>query len=192
MIGREETVAALVSRLSRARLVTILGPGGIGKTTVALAVAEAVVSSYEHGVWLIDLAPLGDARLVPSAIATILDLQIRAADPLPGLIARLRDKQMLLLLDNCEHVIEAVASLAAALLRGAAGITILATSREPLRIEGEREYRLRPLTSPPPSAHGRRCDGVPGRAALRGTRERRRGGLRTERYRRSARGRYLP
>src|SRR5271170_3208909 len=122
MIGRKETVAALVSRLSRARLVTILGPGGIGKTTVALAVAEAVVSSYEHGVWLIDLAPLGDARLVPSAIATILDLQIHAEDPLPGLTAALRDKRMLLVLDNCEHVIEAVASLAAALLRVTAGI----------------------------------------------------------------------
>jgi DNA-binding winged helix-turn-helix (wHTH) protein len=129
MIGREETVTALVSRLSRERLLTLLSPGGIGKTTVALAVAEAVVSGYEDGVWLVDLAPLGDARLVSSAIATILDLQIHAEDPLPGLIARLRDKRMLLVLDNCEHVIEAVASLAEMMLRGAAGITILATSR---------------------------------------------------------------
>jgi DNA-binding winged helix-turn-helix (wHTH) protein len=75
MIGREEAVAALVSRLSHQRLVTVVGPGGIGKTTVALAVAERMVASYEHGVWLVDLAPLGDSRLVPSAVATVLGLE---------------------------------------------------------------------------------------------------------------------
>ena len=109
MIGREEAVAALVSRLSRERLVTITGPGGVGKTTVALAVAERSIAAYEHGVWLVDLAPLGDPRLVPSAVATVLGLEIRSEDPLPGLIAGLRDKRMLLLLDNCEHVIDAAA-----------------------------------------------------------------------------------
>ena len=77
MIGREEAVAALVSRLSRQRLVTIVGPGGVGKTTVALAVAERMITSYENGVWLVDLAPLGDPRLVPSAVATGLGLDIR-------------------------------------------------------------------------------------------------------------------
>ena len=82
MIGREEAVAALVSRLSRQRLVTIVGPGGIGKTTVALAVAERVIANYEHGVWLVDLAPLGDPRLVPSAVATVLGLEMRTEDPL--------------------------------------------------------------------------------------------------------------
>ena len=148
MIGRDETVAALVSRLSRARLVTIVGPGGIGKTTVALAVAEVMVSTYEDGVWLIDLAPLGDPHLVPRAITTALGLQIQSEDPLPGLVASLGEKRMLLVLDNCEHVIDAAARLATALLRGAARISILATSREPLGVAGEREYRLRPLTSP--------------------------------------------
>jgi len=69
MIGREEVVATLVSRLSRERVLTIVGPGGIGKTTVALAVAERMISDYEHGVWLVDLAPLGDPRLVPSTVA---------------------------------------------------------------------------------------------------------------------------
>ena len=152
MIGREEAVAALVSRLSRQRLVTIVGPGGIGKTTVALAVAERVIASYEHGVWLVDLAPLGDPRLVPSAVATVLGLEIRTEDPLPALVAALRDNRMLLLLDNCEHLIEAVAGLAAALLSGAPGVSILATSREPLGVAGEREYRLAPLGSPQASS----------------------------------------
>jgi len=152
MIGRDETVAALVSQLSRQRLVTILGPGGIGKTTLALAVAERMIADYEHGVWLIDLAPLGDPRLVPSAVATVLGLEIHTEDPLAGLVAGLRDKRMLLLLDNCEHVIEAAAGLAAAVLSGAPGVNILATSREPLGVAGEREYRLGPLGSPPSSS----------------------------------------
>src|SRR6267154_5563653 len=111
---------------------------------VALAVAERVTTSYEHGVWLVDLAPLGDPRLVPSAVATVLGLKIRTEDPLAALVAAVRDNRMLLLLDNCEHVIDAVAGLAAAVLSGAPGVSILATSREPLRASGEREYRLAP------------------------------------------------
>src|SRR5712691_8830984 len=114
MIGREDAAAALVSRLSRQRLVTIIGPGGIGKTTVALAVAERMIAGYEHGVWLVDLAPLSDQRLVSSAVATVLGLEIRTEDSLPGLVAALKNRRMLLLLDNCEHVIETTASLAAA------------------------------------------------------------------------------
>jgi predicted ATPase/DNA-binding winged helix-turn-helix (wHTH) protein len=152
MIGREDAVAALVSRLSRERLVTIIGPGGIGKTTVALAVAERMIASYERGVWLVDLAPLSDPRLVPSALATVLGLEIRIENPLPGLVASLGDKRMMLLLDNCEHVIDAAASLAGAVLSGAPGVNILATSREPLGAAGERQYKLRPLSSPQTSS----------------------------------------
>src|SRR5882757_9123342 len=152
MIGREEAVAALVSRLSRQRLVTVVGPGGIGKTTVALAVAERMIADYEHGVWLVDLAPLSDPRLVPSAVATVLGLEVRTENPLPGLIATLRDRQMLLLLDNCEHVIDAAASLAAAVLTGLPRVNILATSREPLGAAGERVHRLGSLGSPPSSS----------------------------------------
>src|SRR5947207_634908 len=148
MIGREEAVASLVSRLSRERLLTIVGAGGIGKTTVALAVAERMIADYEHGVWLADLSPLGDPRLVPSAVATVLGLEVRTENPLPGLVAGLRDKRMLLL-DNCEHVIDAAASLVAAVLSGVPRVDILATSREPLGVEGEHEHRLGPLGSPP-------------------------------------------
>jgi DNA-binding winged helix-turn-helix (wHTH) protein len=149
VIGREEIVAALVSRLSRQRLMTIVGPGGIGKTTVALAVAERMIASYEHGVWLVDLAPLGDPRLVPSTVATVLSLEIGTEDPLLGLIAAIKDRHLLLLLDNCEHVVEETAGLAAAILNGAPGVDILATSREALGVRGERESRLVSLAAPP-------------------------------------------
>jgi predicted ATPase/DNA-binding winged helix-turn-helix (wHTH) protein len=151
MIGREEIVTTLVTQLSRQRLVTVVGPGGIGKTTVALAVAERMIGAYEHGVWLVDLAPLHDPGLVPSAVATVLGLEIRTEDPLPALVAALRDNRMLLMLDNCEHVIDAAAGLAAAVLSGASGVTILATSREPLGVPGERVHRLGALSSPEPS-----------------------------------------
>jgi predicted ATPase/DNA-binding winged helix-turn-helix (wHTH) protein len=152
MIGREEAVAALALRLSQHRLLTIVGPGGIGKTTVALAVAERMIADYEHGVWLVDLAPLGDPRLVPSTVAGVLGLEGHAENPLPGLIAALKDRRMLLLLDNCEHVIDAAASLAAAVLTGVSRVNILATSREPLGVAGEHEYRLGALGSPPTSS----------------------------------------
>jgi predicted ATPase len=151
MIGREEIVTTLVTQLSRQRLVTIVGPGGIGKTTVGLAVAEQMIGAYEHGVWLVDLAPLSDPGLVPSAVATVLGLEIRAKDPLSGLVAALRDRRVLLLLDNCDHVIDAVAGLAAAVLSGTSGVDILATSREPLGVQGERVHRPEPLSGPEPS-----------------------------------------
>jgi len=151
MIGREEAVRALVSRIARSRLVTIVGPGGIGKSTVALAIAERMISGFEHGVWRVDLAPLSDPRLVSSAVATVLGMGIGTQDSLSGLVASLRDRRMLLLLDNCEHVIEMTAGLAAVVLSGAPGVDILTTSREPLGVAGESEYRLGPLGNPPAS-----------------------------------------
>jgi predicted ATPase/DNA-binding winged helix-turn-helix (wHTH) protein len=152
IIGRADTVSRLATRLPRQRLITIVGPGGIGKTTVAVAVAEALIPAYEHGIWLIDLAPLSDPRLVRSTLATALGLEIRSENPLPGLIAVLKDKRMLLVFDNCAHVIDAAADLAIAVLRSAPGVHLLATSREPLRIAGEHVHRLSPLASPPASA----------------------------------------
>ncbi len=151
MIGREEIATTLVGQLARQRLVTVVGPGGIGKTTVALAVAEQMIGAYEHGVWMVDLAPLRDSGLVPGAVATVLGLEIRTADSLSGLVAAIRDNRMLLLLDNCEHVIDAVAGVAAAVFSGTSGVRILATSREPLGVQGERVHRLGPLSGPEPA-----------------------------------------
>lgn len=155
LIGREDTITRLGNQLLRQRLLTIVGAGGIGKTSVALAVAEQLIPAYEHGVWLIDLAPLTDPRLMPNVLADALGLQIRSEDPLPGLVTSLRDKKMLLVLDNCEHVIDTAAALAVAVLTGAPGVQVIATSREPLRIEGEhvhRRLRARPHRHrlPPP------------------------------------------
>jgi predicted ATPase/DNA-binding winged helix-turn-helix (wHTH) protein len=148
LIGRDDTITRLADQLLRQRLLIIVGAGGIGKTSVGLAVAEQLIPAYEHGVWLIDLAPLADPRLVPSALADAIGLEIRAENPLPGLVASFRDKKMLLVLDNCEHVIDAAAALAVGVLAGAPGVQVLATSREPLRVEGEHVHRLSPLASP--------------------------------------------
>ena len=94
--------SALLGQLPRRRLLTIVGPGGIGKTTVALALAEALIAAYEHGIWFVDLAPLSDPQFVPSALASALGLAIHSDNAVPGLITYLLDKQMLLVLDSCE------------------------------------------------------------------------------------------
>jgi predicted ATPase len=153
LIGRADAVRRIMAQVQRNRLITIVGPGGIGKTSAALSAAAALIDAFLDGVWLVDLAPLADARLVPSAVAQVLGFDIRSDDPVPGLVGALRDRRLLLVLDNCEHVIEATATLAAAILRGAAGVHILATSREPLRVEGEHVQRLPSLSSGSPSNH---------------------------------------
>jgi predicted ATPase len=147
-VGRADAARILAAQLSQERFVTIVGPGGVGKTSVALAVAEAVAADFEHGVSLVDLAQLSDPRLVPGALASAQGQATLSDDPIPSLVEHLRGKQMLLVLDNCAHVVEAAASLAVRILRGAPAVRILATSREPLRVEGERRYRLSPLEVP--------------------------------------------
>ena len=149
LIGRTEAVAMLVQQLFISRSVTIVGPGGIGKSAVALTVAEEMLPHFEHGVWAVDLAPVGEPRLVANALASALGFEIRNENPLPALAAMLREKKMLLLLGNCEHVVEAAAAWADSVLRSAPGVRVLATSRESLRIKGEHVYRLPSLETPP-------------------------------------------
>src|SRR4051812_29550201 len=150
-IGRADIVAMVSSRLQRGRFVTIVGPAGVGKTTVALAVAEKLAGSYKDGARFVDLAPLTDPPLVPSALASVLGVAMRSDNPYPALTSFLRDREMLLLFDNCEHVLLAAAALTEELLKGAPDIQVLATSREPLRAEDERVQRLPPLELAPPA-----------------------------------------
>src|SRR5258705_13801190 len=153
-VGRADTVRTLAAQLSQERFVTIVGPGGVGKTSVALAVAEAVAADFEHGVSLVDLAQLSDPRLVPGALASVQGQEALSDDPIPSLVEQLRGKQMLLVLDNCAHVVEAAASLAVGILRGAPGVRILATSREPLRSSPRGQRQRTPggheTAGPPP------------------------------------------
>jgi predicted ATPase len=152
LIGRSDVVSDLVRNLPQLRILTIAGPGGIGKTSVALAIAEELIARSETEVWLVDLSPIGDGRLVPSALAAVLGLEIHSDTPLPGLVNALRERQMVIVLDNCEHLLDGAALLASALRQGTIGVHVVATSREPLRIQGEHVHHLRPLASPPPSA----------------------------------------
>ena len=147
-IGRSEVTAALGLQLARRRLVSIVGPGGMGKTTVALAVAHERLADYEHGAWFVDLAPLSDPTLVPVVLASVLGTRVPADDPWPALRAYLRDTRMLIVLDNCEHVIGAAAVLVEQILQAAPAIHILTTSREPLDAEGEWVHRLPSLDLP--------------------------------------------
>ena len=152
MLGRTEIVATIVNKFKQGRFVTIVGPGGIGKTTVALAVAAELAGSCKNGGSFVDLAPLADSSLVPSTLAAQLGITVRSENPLPGLIAFLAGRQALIVLDSCEHVIAAAAELAEGLLKGVSDLRILATSREPLRVAGESVQRLPPLGTPSTSA----------------------------------------
>ena len=150
-IGRDDIITEITEQLPRRRLITITGTGGIGKTTVGLAVADKLIEAYEHGVWFVDLASLDHTNSVADAIADALQLEITAG-AIDALAVALKDMQTLLVLDNCEHVIASAAAVVARLLRTAPGVHILATSREPLCVEGERLLRLPPLACPPPAA----------------------------------------
>ena len=152
LIGRSDLVARFVNQLTRQRLLTVVGPGGIGKTSVAVAVAEQLIGAYEDGVWLVDLARLADPALVTSTVAAAIGVDVNPAEPLASLVASLCDKRMLILLDNCVHLIDAVATVVAAILSRTSGVHIFATSREALRVKGEHVHRLGSLESPPASA----------------------------------------
>jgi predicted ATPase/DNA-binding winged helix-turn-helix (wHTH) protein len=148
LTGRAAAVDRLGQQIERHRIITIVGAGGIGKTSVALAVAEQSISVFENGVWLVDLASVADATLVPHALARVLGLDTRDDDLLPSLINVLRDKHLLIVLDNCEHLVREAARVIAELMRNAPRVRILATSREPLRVESEHLYHLPSLDCP--------------------------------------------
>lgn len=152
LIGRQTLVDSLMTQLARQRFITLVGPGGIGKTTVALRVAEQLIGRYRDGIRLLDLAPINDPLMITAHLATLLDLSLHDAEPMSGLVTFLRERQMLLVIDNCEHLIDAVALLCEDILRGAPHVHILATSREGLRAEGEFVQRLESLDCPPPIA----------------------------------------
>jgi DNA-binding winged helix-turn-helix (wHTH) protein len=149
LIGRYDELREILSLAAAHRLVTLTGPGGIGKTRLGLEVAHRLPPNFVDGVWAIELAPLSDPELVPVAVATALGLELTSGTASPLSVARaLRSKQLMLVLDNCEHVVEAAAQMAEALLRADPAARVIVTSREPLRAEGEWVYPVPPLAAP--------------------------------------------
>ena len=149
-VGRRGDRAEIRRALANARLVSLVGPGGVGKTRLALRAATDLGRGFAHGAWWVDLAEIRDAALVSSAVVGALDLRDQAsAGPLQILSSYLRDREMLLVLDNCEHVLDASAALVADILRAAPDIRVIATSREPLQVAGERVVPVAPLELPP-------------------------------------------
>ncbi len=150
-IGREEDIAGTRERLASTRLLSLVGPGGIGKTRLALQVAADVLGDYRDGVWLIEMAPLSreDGKLATQAVAGVLGVRESPHTPLLQTLAEtLKSKQMLLVWDNCEHIIDACAELAQTLLQASPALRILATSREPLQIAGETLWPISSLPLP--------------------------------------------
>jgi len=152
VIGREDVVSEIGRRLQRRRLITIVGPGGIGKTTVALTIADQMSTAYTDGVFFVDLAPVSGSLALSSVVASALGLAVVSDDPMSEVVEFLQRRNVLLVLDSCEHVLEAASILAESLLRGTSEVRVLATSREPLRAEGESVHHLAPLETPPESA----------------------------------------
>jgi len=154
-VGRATAVSAVAGLLDHYRLVTVTGPGGSGKTRLAGEVAEQVAGRFADGVWLAELAHVEDPALVAAVVAAALGIRDQPGVPAAEALARaLARQQLLLVLDNCEHVIGAAAALCAGLLVGADDVRVLATSREPLRVVAEAPYRLGPLALPRPDDVG--------------------------------------
>ena len=152
MVGREESVRTIAADLIAERFVTVIGPGGMGKTTVAVAIAHLMLEEFADAVCFVDLSSVSDPNLVAATVASALGLTIQTGDVVPTLLECLRTLRILLVLDNCEHVVDTTASLAELTFQETAGVHILATSREALRVEGEHAYWLPPLPSPLPES----------------------------------------
>ena len=153
-VGRSVELDKVADLLARYRMVTVTGPGGMGKTRLAGEVAQRVAGRFADGVWLAELAGVADPDLVPAAVAAALGLQHTGGPVMEALTEVLAARQVLLVLDNCEHLIDAVAGLCGTLLPAADDVRILATSREPAGVAGEARYRLQPLSLPEPGQYG--------------------------------------
>jgi predicted ATPase/DNA-binding CsgD family transcriptional regulator len=151
-VGRREATTQVRRKLSESRLVTLTGVGGVGKTRLAQHVAWESRRAFRDGGWLVDLAKVQDPSHLGHAVAATFGLQETPRDPPDALAEHLADKQILLVLDNCEHVLDSCAELVARLLQAAPAIRVLATSREPLRLVGEHVWPVTPLSTPPPDA----------------------------------------
>lgn len=148
VIGRDHEVQLLGDRIGTIPLLTIVGPAGVGKTTLAIEAAYDLVPRFADRGGFIDLASVEDAELIPSAIAGALDIHVHGADPLTVVLAHLRSRRLLLVLDNCEHLIDQAAAIIERIIDAAPQVRILATSREPLRLGDEHVYWLDPLDYP--------------------------------------------
>jgi len=148
VVGRGDVIEQLRQAVQQHRLVSIVGAGGIGKTTVAVAVAERATDAFPDGVWLVDFAPLRDPALVPHAIAAATGLAVHSANIMPALCRFLRERRVLLVLDNCEHLVASIGDCARQLLQEAPDIHFLATSRAALHVDDECEHRLPGLAVP--------------------------------------------
>jgi predicted ATPase/DNA-binding CsgD family transcriptional regulator len=165
LVGRADEVAKVTGLLAEYRMVTVTGPGGVGKTRLASEVARQAAPGFADGAWLVELAAVEDPTLVPARVAAALGVQQSADRPVTdSLVDALTRQQVLLVLDNCEHVLAAVAELCAAVLAAADDVRLLTTSREPVNVAGETRFRLRPLPVPDPSAPWEA--GVPASVAL--------------------------
>ncbi|TMH22321.1 MAG: adenylate/guanylate cyclase domain-containing protein, partial [Betaproteobacteria bacterium] len=142
-IGRDDELADAAKLLERSRLLTFLGTGGIGKSRLSLELAGQVMPQFTDGVWLVELATLRDARLVPQAVASALGVKEAAGRPVSeALLHHVKDRQILLILDNCEHLLQGCAELARSLLQAGRAAKLIASSREPLRVAGETTYAV--------------------------------------------------
>ena len=151
LIGRDDELREILSFIHGHRLLTLTGPGGIGKTRLALAAARHLLPQFADGVWFAELAPLSEPTLVPAAVAAAVGLKFPAGEASADHVAcALAEKELLLFIDNCEHVIGGAGMMAEALLHANSAAHVVATSREPLKAEGEWIYRVPPLTVPAP------------------------------------------
>jgi non-specific serine/threonine protein kinase len=148
-VGRQDELAQIAAMLERGRLVTVVGPGGVGKTRVSLVAAAQAAGNYPDGVWIVEQSGLRDPLLLPNTVASVLGLPEQdARSALDAVLEYLRDKRLLLILDTCEHLLDACADLIQAILPEAPGVTVLATSRQPLDTLGEQNFAVQPLPVP--------------------------------------------